>query len=103
MSPVLVIVVIIRDKETGDKGRMREMGSGSGIYIYINVNNENKILCVILLALSASIMKFINPGWVGLAVIALLHGDTGNPAIIFSEQGIVISPPVRERESRNHL
>lgn len=100
VSPVLVIVVIIRDKETGDKGRMREMGSGSGIYI--NVNNENKILCVIL-ALSASIMKVINSGWVGLAVIALLHGDTGNPAIIFSEQGIVISPPVRERESRNHL
>lgn len=101
MSPVLIIVVIIRDKETGDKGRMREMGSGSGLYI--NVNNENKILCVILLALSASIVKFINPGWAGLAVIALLHGDTGNPAIIFSEQGIVISPPVRERESRNHL
>lgn len=46
---------------------------------------------VVPLVLSAPLGQVINPGWLGLAQTALLLGDKGNPAIIFSEQGILIS------------
>lgn len=36
--------------------------------------------------------QVINPGWLGLVLTALPLGDKGNPAIIFSEQEILISP-----------
>lgn len=55
------------------------------------IKRVNTNTCVVPLVLSAPLGQVINPGWLGSAQTALLLGDKGNPTIIFTEQGILIS------------
>jgi len=48
---------------------------------------------VLFCMLTVSLIQVINPGMVHLVLAAQLYRDKGNPAIVFSEQRILISSP----------
>lgn len=64
-------------------------------------NSKHQYMCSSYRAscVTCTLAQVINSGWVGLVLTALLQRDKGNPAIIFSEQGILISTPVRREKA----
>lgn len=93
----LAVPVIIRERgrQRQEETMMMRHDKGCGVHALLSLTHimktVNKNTRVAPLVLSASLAQVINPRWVGLVLTRLLLRDKGNPAIIFIEQGILIS------------